>query len=138
MKQFLTTLLVILAIQQTRAQVSGTVFRDLNANGSKENNASFNEVGMKDVTVKAYDASGAEVGSTTSSSTGAYSFTGLTLPLRIEFTNFGSASLHPAANGSNNTSSVQFYTAATSSADFAVNNPAHYSQTTRIWLHRNI
>lgn len=129
MKQFLTTLLVILAIQQTRAQVSGTVFRDLNANGSKENNASFNEVGMKDVTVKAYDASGAEVGSTTSSSTGAYSFTGLTLPLRIEFTNFGSASLHPAANGSNNTSSVQFYTAATSNADFAVNNPAHYSQT---------
>jgi hypothetical protein len=124
----LTTLLFIVLGYVANAQVSGTVFRDLNANGTKDNTASFNEIGIKDVTVKAYDATGAEVGTTTTSATGTYSFTGLTLPLRVEFTNFGSSSLYPASQGTNNTSSVQFYTAATTTADFAVNNPAHYSQ----------
>ena len=47
------------------AQVSGTVFRDFNANGVKDNSATFNESFVAGVTVKAYDASGSEVGSTT-------------------------------------------------------------------------
>ncbi len=58
-------------------QVSGVVFRDYNANGIRNTGASYNEEGVGNVTVKAYNAAGAEVGSVVTTPTGAYSFTGL-------------------------------------------------------------
>ncbi|MBK8678873.1 MAG: hypothetical protein IPN25_09385 [Sphingobacteriales bacterium] len=100
--------------------MSGTVFRDFNANGIKDNGASYNEIFIEGVTVKAYDASGAEVGSTTTDQDGAYSFTGLTLPLRIEFIPFLEED-YAAPNGSGSKTSVQFYAAATTTANFGIN-----------------
>jgi 5-hydroxyisourate hydrolase-like protein (transthyretin family)/protocatechuate 3,4-dioxygenase beta subunit len=125
---FLTVCLLFLAYDSI-GQVSGTVFRDFNGNGTKDNSATFNEIGLAGITVKAYDNTGAEVGNTTTSSTGTYSFTGLTLPLRVEFTGVTSGDFS-GPTGTGNATSVQFYTAASSNADYAVNAPSDYFTST--------
>jgi hypothetical protein len=115
--------------QSINAQVSGTVFRDFNSNGTKDNSATFNEPFLAGITVKAYDSSGSEVGSTLSNTVGFYEFIGLTLPLRIEFSGYQAEDYTAPAGGSNNTS-VQFYTAPSSTADFGVNYPDDYMGST--------
>ena len=105
-------------------QVSGTVFRDYNANGTKEVSTSFYEPGVQAVTVTAYPPSGATQTTATSAS-GTYSFTGLTLPARIEFTGLG-VSDFSSAFGSGSGSSVQFVTAASTAVDFGINYPSDY------------
>ena len=107
-------------------QVSGTVFRDYNANGTREVSTSFYEPGVQAVTVTAYPASGATQTTATSAS-GTYSFTGLTLPARIEFTGLG-VSDFSSAFGSGSGSSVQFVTAASTAVDFGINYPSDYCQ----------
>jgi hypothetical protein len=110
------------------AQVSGTVFRDFNGNGVKDNSATFNETFVQGIEVKAYNAAGTQVGGTqTTSALGAYSFTGLTLPVRIEFGNFPTGDFSGPLS-SQSLSSVQFYSAATTTANLAINYPAHYCQ----------
>jgi SdrD B-like domain len=110
------------------AQISGTVFRDYNANGQKNNSAAFNEPFVAGVKVYAYNSSGG-VDSTITNASGAYSFTGLTLPVRIEFRDTLAEDYSgPIGTGSN--SSVQFYTTASSTANYGVNYPQHYCQTT--------
>ena len=47
------------------AQISGTVFKDFNANGIKDNTASFNEIGLGGITVYAYGESGTVYGPAT-------------------------------------------------------------------------
>ncbi|MBK8721369.1 MAG: hypothetical protein IPL95_03535 [Saprospiraceae bacterium] len=110
------------------AQISGTVFRDFNSNGVKNNSSTFNEPFVQGVTIKAYNTAGALVGTTTSGANGTYSFTGLTLPLRIEFTNYLVGDYSSSVGTGNNTS-VQFYSAATTTANFGVNYPSDYCQT---------
>jgi SdrD B-like domain/SprB repeat len=107
------------------AQISGFVFRDFNANGQKDNSASFNEVNLAGITIRAFDSNGTQVGSTISANNGTYSFTGLTLPLRIEFSGFSSVDFS-SASGTDNKSSIQFYTSASASANFGVNLPTDY------------
>jgi hypothetical protein len=112
----------------SEAQISGTVFRDFNGNGMKDNSASFNETFVQGIEVKAYNAAGAQVGSTqTTSASGAYAFTGLTLPVRIEFSNLPSGDFSGPLS-SQSLSSVQYHTVATTSANLAVNYPAQYCQ----------
>lgn len=127
-KLFLTLIIILIGVIHSDAQVSGIVFRDYNGNGTRETGASYNEVGVGGVTVKAYNSAGLEVGSVISSATGVYSFTGLTLPLRIEFI----PSLvddYSAPFGTGNGSSVQFYSAASTTANFGINYPEHYCHT---------
>ena len=119
--------LFLLFTQTAFAQVSGVVFRDFNANGVKDNTSTFNEPFAAGVTVIAYNAAGTQVGSTTSNTSGAYSFTGLTLPLRIEFSGY-STSDYSGANGTDNFTSIQFYSVATAVADFGINYPGDYCQ----------
>lgn len=110
-------------------QISGTVFRDFNANGIKDVSATYNDVGQGGVTVKAYNAAGAEVGSVVTSSNGAYSFSGLTLPVRIEFI----PSLvddYSGAFGTGSATSVQFYSSSTTTGNYGINYPEHYCHTT--------
>jgi hypothetical protein len=126
LKHLLMLIVMTLLSNYMYAQVSGTVFRDFNANGIKDNGASYNEIFIEGVTVKAYDASGAEVGSTTTDQDGAYSFTGLTLPLRIEFIPFLEED-YAAPNGSGSKTSVQFYAAATTTANFGINYRGQYT-----------
>ncbi|HAK11861.1 MAG TPA: hypothetical protein DCO78_07690, partial [Chitinophagaceae bacterium] len=54
------------------AQVSGSVFRDLNANGSRETGAGFNESGVQGITVTAYTASGTVLGTVATDATGSF------------------------------------------------------------------
>ncbi len=124
LQRFIWAGLFLLLTQAANAQVSGTVFRDFNANGIKDNSATFNEPFVAGVTVTAYDAAGTPTATTTDAS-GAYSFTGLTLPLRIEFSGYQTSD-YTAPAGSTNNTSVQFYTAASSAANFGVNYPSDY------------
>ncbi|WP_461137333.1 SdrD B-like domain-containing protein, partial [Spirosoma terrae] len=107
-----------------QAQVSGTVFRDFNANGVRDG---ASEVGVGGVSVTAFNTAGVQVATTTSTTAGAYSLTGLTFPVRIQFGNLGGADF-TGPSGSDSQSSVQFYSAATTTANFGVNNPSDYCQ----------
>lgn len=57
-KAALLAILAITTVININAQISGTVFRDYNGNGIKNNSASFNEPFVQGVTVKATLASG--------------------------------------------------------------------------------
>ena len=126
----LSTLLVMALLFTTlitKAQVSGTVFRDYNGNGIKNNSATFNEPFVQGVTVKATLSTGASF-STTTNASGAYGFTVVQLPatsaVRIEFSGFGTGDL-AGFKGTGNASNVQFVTAnaATTAVNFAVSAP---------------
>ena len=114
------------------AQVSGTVFRDFNSNGVKDNSTSFNEVGLGNIIITAYDASGQPVAMQTSAANGTYSFPASgtnSIPpgaiVRLEFTGLPSGYISSAAGGT----SVQFVTAPATLANYAINYPADYCST---------
>ncbi|MBL7785592.1 MAG: hypothetical protein JNM36_06785, partial [Chitinophagales bacterium] len=112
----------------TYAQVSGTVFRDFNSNGTKDNTTTFNEMGLAGVTITAYDATGNSVGTATSAADGTYTIAGVSGTLRIEFTNFPTANYSsPAGN-----TSVQFVTAPISAVNFGVILPSLYVDETPV------
>lgn len=115
------TAIFLVSINIAIAQVSGIAFRDFNANGSKENTATYKEPGLADITVKAFNSAGIQVGGTQiTSSTGEYSFTGLTLPVRIEFSGLGQGDFS-GASGSGSGTSIQFVSSASTSINFGVN-----------------
>ncbi len=117
----LTTIIYCSSSIISNAQVSGTVFRDFNANGAKDNSTTFNEPGVQGVIVKAFNSTNTQVGGTqTTSSTGSYSFTGLTLPVRIEFSGFGVGD-YTGPSGTANGTSIQFITTSSTNVNFAVN-----------------
>ena len=108
------------------AQLSGKVFRDLNANGIYD----VGEQPEANMRVVAFNANGDSVTQVTTVATldgsnDNYSFTGLTLPIRLEFR--PSSALF-SANGAVGKTNIQFYTAANSSADLAVHYPVSYCQ----------
>ncbi|MBP7184030.1 MAG: hypothetical protein KBA06_00860 [Saprospiraceae bacterium] len=123
---FVISLLMIFCYE-AQAQISGVVFRDLNANGVKENTSTYNEPFVQGITVSAYPATGSTQ-TTTSDANGAYSFTGLALPVRIEFSGNPTYD-YTAPIGSSNNSSVQFYSSNSTTADFGVIDPSDYQQT---------
>lgn len=116
------------------AQVSGTVFRDFNGNGVKNNSASFNEPFVAGISVKVTTASGAVFIATTNAS-GAYSFTNTQIPsgtaVRLEFSGLALGDF-ASLNGTGNGSNVQFITAPSTTANFAVNAPDDYWNNTGI------
>lgn len=108
-------------------QVSGVAFRDFNSNGIKDNNASFDEPFVRGIVVKAYNTSDINIAVAITDANGAYALGSLTFPVRIEFSGY-QAGDHTSVSGAGNKSSVQFYSAATTTANFAVNYPAQFSQ----------
>ena len=88
--QALLTMLVFAT--SVHAQISGVTFRDFNSNGVKENTATFNEPFVNGVTVKVTLPNFTSFTTTTSGS-GAYSFTAVQVPsgtaVRIEFSGLG-------------------------------------------------
>ena len=107
----------LLAPQVVYADISGKVFRDFNTNGTLDTN----EVGIANVTVKAFDPSGAQAATAVSATDGAYTMTLATgTDYRVEFT-WGEDWLQPAAAGG---TSVQFVQNGASSINFALHNPA--------------
>jgi hypothetical protein len=110
----------------SKAQLSGKVFRDINVDGLYAS-GEYPEAGIR---VVAYSANGDSITQVTTvaalnGSGDNYSFSGLTFPIRLEFRipNF----LY-GAKGSVGNSTVQFFTVASSSADFAVEYPSLYCQ----------
>jgi len=126
----LMTLLLGITFQVVNAQVSGTVFRDYNGNGTQES-AEPSVAGIK---VSAYDASGALCG--TATSTGAagtnYSLSGCTGPVRIEFEipNNGCEADkkvdYSAMGGGAYGTSVQFVTSPATGVNYAIHDPNEY------------
>ncbi|WP_287601906.1 SdrD B-like domain-containing protein [Thiothrix sp.] len=124
---------IILTLCSTAAyaDISGTVFRDFNANGVKDNAANFNESGIGGITVSCTDSSGG-TGSTTTSSTpatlGHYTLTGCSGASRVEF-KLNLPDDYPSAIGTNNTN-LQFITAPQTGVNFGVNYPVDYCDVT--------
>jgi len=133
MKNFTKLILVLICLAitgLTYAQVSGTVFRDYNGNGVKNNVAAYNEPFVAGVTVKAFNSSNVQLGATkTTDAVGAYSFTAVEIPsgtaVRIEFSGLASADF-ASTNGTGNGTNVQFVTAPNAATNFAVNAPDDY------------
>ncbi|MGV8883229.1 MAG: SdrD B-like domain-containing protein [Rhodoglobus sp.] len=119
--------------------VTGTVFRDFNANGvidagHASGSGIANDEGFGGVTVTAYDADGGPSWTTVSAADGTYSIpvagaSGNTV--RVEFSGLP-AGYQPGAvhskTGVSNGTAVQFAALGSDSVDFAVNAPEDYSQ----------
>jgi SdrD B-like domain len=128
-KLVLTLCLFALVNGQVAAQIQGKVFRDFNANGKFDSTAAFKEVGLKGISVTAYNAAGTAVGTTTTNTTGNYTIAGVSGALRVEFTGM-SAYDFPAPKGTNSKTSIQFVTAPTTGISYGVNYPSEYVETT--------
>jgi SdrD B-like domain/SprB repeat len=109
--------------QTTFAQVSGSVFRDIDLDGVYD----ATELPESGIRVVAYNADGDSVTQviTTSTTGDNYSFSGLTLPVRLEFR---LPIYLYASKGGVSSTIVQFYTAASSAADLGVEYPQMFCQ----------
>jgi hypothetical protein len=138
MKKYNFLGLLIFCWYFTSAQISGTVFRDFNANGvqnTPSTGVAAGEVGVPNITIRAYDADDAVASPTSSATTsanGSYTLSGLVAgtSYRIEFI-VPDAYDYSGPVGNHNQSSVRFinYTAALSGVNFGINFPENYCQT---------
>ncbi|XWW46374.1 hypothetical protein JYG30_02625 [Fibrella sp. USSR17] len=136
----LFTCVLLVLTSSVQAQVTGTVFRDYNANGTYQSvplsgTYSYGEPGVAGITVVATTSTTSFT--TTSSSTGSYTFTNAQLPsgtaVRLQFSGFSATNFDfdggQLATGGT-TTSIQFVTAGTSTtANFGFNYPGDYCQT---------
>lgn len=124
LQRFIWAGLFLLLTQAANAQVSGTIFRDFDADGARDSTSNhIKEVGLAGVTVTAYNAVNASVGSATTGTFGTYTITGVSGTVRIEFTGLQTGDFSSKAGGT----SVQFVTAPATNVNFAVNYPADYN-----------
>ena len=122
-------LFVVSLITQTYAQnVTGKVFRDFDTNG-QQSLVNPIEPTVAGVTVKAFNANGAQVGVTaTTLANGTYSIAvGTSSQVRIEFSNFPT-SYFSGPTGSGSGSSVQFVNGG-GTANLGINYPADFCGT---------
>ena len=120
--------------------VTGTVFRDYNANGRMDTGAASrtgvaNDSGLAGVTVTAYDNLNASVGTTTSGANGTYTLTATdaaTSAVRIEFTGlpagFTETAVYGTAAGTRTGTAVQFANIGATGVDFAAAISSEYAQ----------
>ncbi len=130
-------LLLFVSAIKTNAQVSGTVFKDFNFNGTQQTSGFPIEPGAYGVQVKAFNAAGTQLGATkTTTVAGTYNFTAGEIPsgtaVRIEFTalNGTSSSKSGAGNGSN----IQFVSAPSASVHYAIASEDWYSSTANPYI----
>ncbi len=124
------------------SQITGVVFEDFNSNGAQDTTTSLTndgsgvvgvavDRGIGGVTVKAFDNTGAEVGTATSASpSGAYTINvgAIAGPYRIEFSGLPTG-YQPSFHGANNGTSVQFVPDGnTANVNFGVVLPGNYCQ----------
>ncbi|HMS28660.1 MAG TPA: SdrD B-like domain-containing protein [Saprospiraceae bacterium] len=126
-----------LSILGLSAQISGTVFRDFNANGVQDNpstGVSAGEVGAMGIIISAYDDNdlpNVPTSSTISGASGTYTLTGLIAGTnyRIEFI-IPDQYDYSGPIGASNASSVRFinYSSAVNEINFGINYPDNYCQ----------
>lgn len=120
--------------------ITGTVFQDYNANGTQDTTTTVTnngagtigtaiDPGISGVTVTAYDATGAAVGTATTIANGTYSLGASgSGPYRVEFTNLPTG-YQPSQYGSNSGTTVQFVASgATTNISLGINRPGDYCQ----------
>lgn len=111
----------LLLISNVAADVSGRVFRDLNANGVLDNGSGFEESGIAGVTVTAHGINGV-MGVGTTATDGSYSIAGVTGAARVEFSALPSGYYPTIASKS----TVQFVNAPVTDANLGLNYPIDY------------
>jgi SdrD B-like domain/Secretion system C-terminal sorting domain len=126
------------------AQISGTVFKDFNFNGTQQPTGFPTEPGVYGITVKAYNSANAQVGPTkTTAVNGTYSFSaaeiGAGTAVRIEFTVPDGTFNAKRANAGNNPNGtdVQFATAPSAAINYAIANQDWYSNTANPYVATN-
>ena len=113
--------LMLLMSHTVYADISGTVFRDFNADGVQDNIATFSEIGVVGVSVTAHGTNGI-LGTATTGANGEYTIAGVTGAVRVEFGNLPTG-YYPTF-GSKPT--VQFVTAPTANVNLGLNYPTDY------------
>jgi len=142
---------LVISFNPVWSQISGTVFRDFNNNGTRQNTSgTFVEPGVKGVIVNAYNSTDAIIASYFSDSIGAYAIpasgstyngsigsktgsVGNTVAVRLEFilptsTSCVSSRVYDFSSylGSNYGTSVRFVSGGATNVNFAINNPVDY------------
>lgn len=122
---FLGVLLLSAAVIKAQT-VSGTIFRDTDASGSK----STTELPVQGITISAYAPNGTLAGTATSAANGNYTISGLTAAVmyRVEFTNLPSG-YYDGAKGTGSGTQVQFTLGNASNINLGINYPSDYCQT---------
>jgi len=133
MKKFLPLWLLLCCPFVLLAQISGTVYRDYNGNGSRQSLAPMIEPGVSGIIVNAYDGGNSLVSSTTSAGDGTYSMP-FTVPVRIEFViPAGSQCVHPAMDFSgvgSDGNNIRMVTGSTANLNYGVQHPDDYVAST--------
>ncbi len=135
-KVLLVSFVLAIGIQSLNAQVSGTIFRDYNGNGTQQLTAPTIEPGIAGVTVNAYNSSDVLVATAVTASNGSYTLPVGTASVRIEYVLPSNCFVSPAIDysglmGANFGSNVQFKTGGAGvTANFAVANPGDFVSTT--------
>jgi len=132
-------LTVLFAAKVSDAQITGTVYRDYNGNGTRETTTPTNEPGVPGVVVTAYDASDAVVATTSTANNGTYSIL-FTVPVRLEFS-FPSGSECVGSSEDNSTfgsggSNVRFV-GAPGTVDYGVQYKADFITSTNPFVFTN-
>jgi trimeric autotransporter adhesin len=119
------------------SQISGNVFRDINSDGSKSSPGTTPfEPGVYGITVNAYSTAGNLVGSTITNGAGDYSLPSvINFPIRLEF--ITAANEFSAKRVAASKSNVQFITAPTLFADFAVGYNTLYNTSSNPYVASN-
>lgn len=117
---------VLLKLNAHSQSISGTVFRDFNSNGLKDNSTNFNEIGAAKVLVCAYRADGSLADSSRTNDSGFYTLNVGAGSFRIEFKDFPKGLFSSFQN--NNQTSVQFKNGGDSNANLGINAPNDYCQ----------
>lgn len=116
---FLFTFMTI----EAYAQISGSVYLDINSDGVRQNAYPFIEPGVEGISVTAYNAANMSVGATTTAADGTYSLAVPAGSYRVEFT-WTYTWLNPGVAGS---TTVQFVTAPAANVNLAVLDPALFN-----------
>jgi protocatechuate 3,4-dioxygenase beta subunit len=137
----LVVCVLLCAVQTLDAQISGTVFKDFNFNGTQQTSGFPTEPGAFGVQVRAFNAAGAQLGATkTTDVNGAYSFTAGEVAsgtaIRIEFTPT-SGTFNAKAGTTANGSDVQFVTAPSTTVNYAIASQNWYSNTANPYVATN-
>ncbi len=128
---FLLAITFVLFTLTSKAQISGTTFRDINGDGIRQISAP-NEPVLGGITVQVYNSTNTLVGTATSSAAGTYSITPTgAAPFRVEFTIPAALSVYQeSSGGAGYGSSIQFIATSTQAGvNFAVMNPEDFSST---------
>ena len=81
----LLTVIVLASLSSLKAQVTGTIFRDFNGNGTQQTVAPTIEPGIAGVTVNAYNSADALLATTTTAANGTYTLAVGTSSVRIAY-----------------------------------------------------